>query len=127
MSPYLNVGILRYLCRERETADHWYPKDSKQQAKVDEYLEWQHLDTRLNCSMYFIIKFLRPLITGHQPKANKLKKYEDKMKRSLDLIETIWLKSTPYLVGEAITIADLLGVCEVEQPRKKCLLKTLDV
>lgn len=49
----LSVAILRYLCREKNVPDHWYPKDSKQQAKVDEYLEWQHLDTRLNCSMYF--------------------------------------------------------------------------
>ena len=47
------MGILRYLCRERDVPDHWYPKDSKQQAKVDEYLEWQHLDTRLNCGAFF--------------------------------------------------------------------------
>jgi hypothetical protein len=49
----LSVGILRYLCREKNVKNHWYPTDSKQQAKVDEYLEWQHLDTRLNCSLYF--------------------------------------------------------------------------
>lgn len=36
--------------------DHWYPSDSKQQAKVDEYLEWAHLNTRLNCSAYFVAK-----------------------------------------------------------------------
>jgi glutathione S-transferase len=52
----LSVGILRYLCREKNVPDHWYPKDSKQQAKVDEYLEWQHLDTRLSCAMYFQYK-----------------------------------------------------------------------
>jgi len=49
------VGILRYLCREypEYVADHWYPKDSKRQAKIDEYLEWQHVNTRLNMAMYF--------------------------------------------------------------------------
>jgi len=51
-----SVGILRYLCREKNVQGHWYPEDSKLQAKVDEYLEWQHLDTRLNCSMYFMTK-----------------------------------------------------------------------
>jgi glutathione S-transferase len=49
----LSVGILRYLCREKNVEDRWYPADSKQQAKVDEYLEWQHLDTRLSCATYF--------------------------------------------------------------------------
>lgn len=33
--------------------DHWYPKDSRAQARVDEYLEWQHANTRLSCAMYF--------------------------------------------------------------------------
>ncbi|XP_069703060.1 uncharacterized protein [Periplaneta americana] len=51
-----SVGILRYLCRERNVPDHWYPKDSKQQARVDEYLEWQHLDTRASCAMFVQIK-----------------------------------------------------------------------
>lgn len=48
-----SVAILRYLCREHSVDDHWYPKDSKAQARVDEYLEWQHLNTRLFCAMYF--------------------------------------------------------------------------
>ncbi|KAJ9596348.1 hypothetical protein L9F63_012623 [Diploptera punctata] len=112
-----SVAILRYLSYEKNVPDHWYPKDRKQQAKIDEYLEWQHLDTRLNCSMYFIVKFLRPLITGQTPSKKIISEYEDKMKRTLDMIETIWLKSTPYLIGDNITIADLFGVCELEQPR----------
>ena len=29
-----------------QVADHWYPKESQAQARVDEYLEWQHLGTR---------------------------------------------------------------------------------
>lgn len=61
-----SVGILRYLCREKNVQNHWYPEDSKLQAKVDEYLEWQHLDTRLNCSMYFLTKVsLKLQCTGY--------------------------------------------------------------
>lgn len=48
-----SVAILRYLARTRKIDDHWYSADVKLQAKVDEYLEWQHLNTRLFCAMYF--------------------------------------------------------------------------
>ena len=48
-----SVAILRYLCREYPVPDHWYPSDSQQQARVDEYMAWQHINTRLNCAMYF--------------------------------------------------------------------------
>ncbi|XP_047106665.1 glutathione S-transferase theta-1-like [Schistocerca piceifrons] len=51
-----SVGILRYLSRERNVPDHWYPADSKRQARVDEYLEWQHTNTRSHCSLYFTSK-----------------------------------------------------------------------
>jgi hypothetical protein len=40
------------------------------------------------------------------------------MKTTLGLIENVWLKDTPYLTGNEITIADLLGVCEIEQASK---------
>jgi len=112
-----SVGILRYLCREKNVQDHWYPEDSKLQAKVDEYLEWQHLDTRLNCSMYFQSKYLIPLLKGEPPNEARVAEFEKRMKGTLELIENLWLKDTPYLTGDKITIADLLGVCELEQPR----------
>lgn len=40
------------------------------------------------------------------------------MEEALDQIENQWLKETPYLVGNQITIADLVGISEIEQPRK---------
>lgn len=54
-----SVAILRYICREFKVADHWYPKESKSQLKVDEYLEWQHLNTRAHCALYFRAKVTR--------------------------------------------------------------------
>ena len=55
---YFSVAILRYLSRKYKdhVADHWYPCDIKGQARVDEYLEWQHTNTRINCAMYFRTK-----------------------------------------------------------------------
>lgn len=61
-SPFINfisffsVAILRYLCATRNLDDHWYPKDPKLQARVDEYLEWQHIDIRSNTMGYLMNK-----------------------------------------------------------------------
>lgn len=53
---FCSVAILRYLCRTYNVADHWYPKDSVKQARVDEYLEWQHTNTRAHCARYVLHK-----------------------------------------------------------------------
>lgn len=50
---FFSIAILRYVTREFPVADHWYPKDSKQQAEADIYLEWQHLNIRLFCASFF--------------------------------------------------------------------------
>lgn len=112
-----SVAILRYLCHEKNVPDHWYPKDSKEQARVDEYLEWHHLDTRFNCMNFFAVKYLAPMFTGKPPNSKEVSQAEEKMKTTLGLIENIWLKNKPYLINNAVTIADLLAVCEVEQLR----------
>ena len=49
-----SVAMFRYLAREKEVEDHWYPRDSKAQARVDEYMEWQHLNIR--CSKSSVLK-----------------------------------------------------------------------
>ncbi|CAL7950300.1 unnamed protein product [Xylocopa violacea] len=112
-----SVAILRYLCREFKVADHWYPKDSKSQLRVDEYLEWQHLNTRANCALYFRVKYLTPFLTGQPATKEKIIEYEKHMIKSLDDLENVWLKGRNFLVGSDISIADILGACEVEQVR----------
>merc|ERR1712210_250213 len=54
------------LCK---VADHWYPKESQAQARVDEYLEWQHLGTRFHCANYFIERWLKPMQTRKMDEA----------------------------------------------------------
>ena len=44
---------MKYLSSTFPVEDHWYPKEPLAQAKVDEYLHWQHVNTRLQCAMYF--------------------------------------------------------------------------
>lgn len=64
-----SVAILRYLCRTYNVADHWYPKDAQKQALVDQYLEWQHNNTRAHCTEYFrhkvivVVEFIMELLS----------------------------------------------------------------
>lgn len=112
-----SIGIIRYVCREFKVADHWYPSDSKHQAKVDEYLEWQHLNTRLHCASYFLTKFLNPLMQNKPAKPEKVAEFESRMSNCLDIIDNIWLKDTQFLVGNTISVADIVCACELEQIR----------
>jgi glutathione S-transferase len=41
---------------------------------------------------------------------------EKKMNASLDLLENIWLKDKQFLCGDEISVADIIGICEVDQP-----------
>lgn len=48
------------------------------------------------------------------------------MIENLNLLENIWLKDKPFLCGDEISISDLVGACEIEQPSKnKTNLKIL--
>lgn len=136
------MAILRYLAREKGVDDHWYPNDSKLQAKVDEYLEWQHVNTRLFCAMFFqhkvtfsysdcinriascslilsiAFQFLRPMMFQKPVNEKSVKTFQDGMENCLREIEQIWLKDgkNKFICGDDITIADLLACCELEQP-----------
>lgn len=48
----------------------------------------------------------------------RLAKEEKKMVEILNLIENTWLSNNKYLAGNAMSIADLVGACEIEQPSK---------
>ncbi|CAH1407202.1 unnamed protein product [Nezara viridula] len=113
-----SVGILRYLCREKGIPDHWYPKESKAQAKLDEFIEWQHIGLRLPCAFYFKLKWLEPRLTGEKPLESEIERFQPLMLDSCDLMETFWLNhNKKFLFGNHLTIADLLAVMELEQPK----------
>lgn len=129
-----SVAIFRYLIA-RDTqesavsddktpliADHWYPKDIQQRGAIDEYLEWQHVNTREACSYYFILKYLKPRTTGREPGDDEVVGASlQQMEKTLDKIESLWLpdQAGGFLAGQKdISIADLLAASELEQPRK---------
>ncbi|XP_072043682.1 glutathione S-transferase theta-1-like [Amphiura filiformis] len=110
-----SVAILKYLCDKYNVPDHWYPKDLERRAKVDEYMGWQHINTRMNCAKVFVYEVLLPKATGSEMDPGKLSTAIGEMEETLTNLENIFLKDKPYLCGNDISIADLLGVCEVEQ------------
>ena len=47
----------------------------------------------------------------------RLAEFQDMLQKTLDSIESVYLKDgRPYLCGDQISFADLLGVCELMQP-----------
>ena len=47
----------------------------------------------------------------------KLAEYENILRVALDGLENIWLKDTPYICSNEISIADLACICELMQVR----------
>lgn len=114
-----SVAILRYIIETRnDIPDHWYPKDLKSRALVDEYLEYQHNAVRLPCAMYFQSKFLIPMLSGKPVNEQRVKSFQKQMESSLDALENIWLESSDkeFLASKEISFADILAACELEQP-----------
>nr|XP_026486575.1 glutathione S-transferase theta-1-like [Vanessa tameamea] len=113
-----SVAIIKYLARENLIPESLYPKESKLQARVDEFLEWQHIELRLHCAMYFRTKYMNPILFGTKYDAKTLEGYTHRMESALEKFETHWLNNgTEYIAGDSITVADLLAACEIEQPR----------
>lgn len=46
----------------------------------------------------------------------KLRKFRASLDETLDLIEHVYLKDQDYFAGDNMTLADLLGICELMQP-----------
>ncbi|XP_022085891.1 glutathione S-transferase theta-1-like isoform X2 [Acanthaster planci] len=110
-----SVAILQYLAEKYKVPDHWYPKDLQERSKVQEYLAWQHMNTRMHCATVFTHEVVIPRVTGSPPDEDALQTLVNNMHTTLTALEEVFLRDKPYLCGDKISIADLLGICEVEQ------------
>ncbi|KAL3273242.1 hypothetical protein HHI36_014696 [Cryptolaemus montrouzieri] len=110
-----SVAILRYISRQYGLGEEWYPRGSKEQALIDEYLEWHHLNTRLHLTIKQYA-WIDPT-TGEKPDLNQLETWKKSVHTTMDKIEELWLKNHKYICGDTMTVADLFAACEIEQPR----------
>ena len=65
--------------------------------------------------LYFLWQFIQPNVTGQPIDERQVALSAKVMKASLKKIETIYLKDTPFLNSDTMSIADFLGVAEVMQ------------
>ncbi|KAJ8042896.1 Glutathione S-transferase theta-2 [Holothuria leucospilota] len=106
------IAILCYLIEKfpDKVADHWYPKDLRKRARVNEYLSYHDGSTRQLFSRVFQDEywFWDKKVTDEERK-NHIK---DMLYVATQLQDT-FLKDKQYLCGDEISIADLMAISEV--------------
>ncbi|KAM9446897.1 glutathione S-transferase theta-2 isoform 2-T2 [Clarias gariepinus] len=109
-------AILKHLSSAHSVLDHWYPRQPQKRARVDEYTAWHHMNTRLHADNVFIIEVLTPRMTGQPVDNVRLQLALRDLDKTLDKLETMFLKDQDFLCGDDVTLADLLAICELMQP-----------
>lgn len=112
---YESFAIYKYLATSRSLADHWYPSDLKRRARIESYLQWHSIMVRLIASQVFRLQIIEPRAMNKPVDRQKLAKYENILSLALDSFETVWLKETPYICSNDISIADVACICELMQ------------
>lgn len=112
-----SAAIYRYLASKYNVPEHWYPRaDLKKQARVDEYLNWHHVNTRMNAMMTFRHQFINT-IRGKPVKHDEVKRFKAELAKTIKHLDTYYLQDKDFLCGNEISVADLQALCELEQLR----------
>ncbi|GAB1597781.1 glutathione S-transferase theta-1-like [Argonauta hians] len=111
-----SAAILKYLTLKHKLADHWYPQDLEAQIRVDEYLHWQHFNTRLNAAMVFQHLLIKPQLSGNPISWKKVDFFRNEHAKTVEHLDKVFLHDGPYLGGlKKISICDIVGACELMQ------------
>uniref|UniRef100_A0A3P8TV88 glutathione transferase n=1 Tax=Amphiprion percula TaxID=161767 RepID=A0A3P8TV88_AMPPE len=111
-----SVAIVEYLAQKHSVADHWCPAELQQRARLTEYLSWQPMNLGLNCSKVFLLRALFPIIMDTEVPKDKMDEVLADAKQSLKLLEDKFLQEKPFIVGDKISVADLVAVVWILQP-----------
>ncbi|XP_051279536.1 glutathione S-transferase theta-1a [Dicentrarchus labrax] len=113
-----SVAILKYMVQKYSSsvADHWYPADLQQRARVNEYLSWQHTNLRAHGSKVFLLRALFPVIMDSEVPKEKMDAAVEDLNQSLNMLEEKFLQNKPFILGNKISLADLVAIVEVMQP-----------
>ncbi|XP_044145584.1 glutathione S-transferase theta-1-like [Bufo gargarizans] len=111
-----STAMLLYLANKYKTPDHWYPADIQKRARVDEYLAWQHTNTRPHGSKLFWIKAMTPYLLGHEATPDTLDPPLCEFNATLATLQDTFLQNKLFLAGDKISMADLVAIVEIMQP-----------
>ncbi|XP_029295641.1 glutathione S-transferase theta-1a [Cottoperca gobio] len=113
-----SVAILKYLVQKHSSsvADHWYPADLQQRSRVNEYLSWQHMNLRAHGSKVFLLRALYSVIMGCEVPKEKMDSAVEDLNLSLKMLEEKFLQNKPFIIGDKISLADLVAIVEIMQP-----------
>ncbi|RDD46542.1 Glutathione S-transferase theta-1 [Trichoplax sp. H2] len=113
----VSVAILIYLTDKFSTPDHWYPSDLKKRAKINEYLQWHHMNTRWKGGLLVMLKFVfLPMFLKVEVSEEEQNAAITALKETLDVFEKCFLKDNKFIAGDEISIADLMAIGELIAP-----------
>jgi glutathione S-transferase len=99
-----------------EVAPHWYPKDIKQRAKVNMYLDWHHGHTRAHLFKHLYENFTAAKQLGRPYNYAEASKTLPYVQKTLRECNDYLLSDAPYVAGlEQVSLADLFLYCEISQ------------
>lgn len=111
-----SVAILRHLNREKIVPEHWYPRRNLARSRIDEYMEWQQTNMRPACSSYFQQKWLLPVVNKTPASEYDINLAAKRLDHTIEEFERGFLNSHKFMVSRNISFADLLAICEIDQP-----------
>lgn len=111
-----SIAIMMYLAEKFHTPDHWYPADLQKRARVNEYLSWQHSAIRIHGSRILWFSLLIPKALGVEVPKEKMDNAVENLDASLKLFEEKFLQDRPFIVGDQLSLADLVAIVEIMQP-----------
>nr|GLL45186.1 glutathione S-transferase T1-like isoform X1 [Ipomoea trifida] len=109
-------AILKYLACANNVADHWYPADLRERAKVDSVLDWHHANLRRGSVGYLLNSTFAPAF-GLPFNLQAAAEGEKLLSASLNKIDSFWLQGNgKFLLGNTQpSIADLCLICEITE------------
>jgi glutathione S-transferase len=102
-------AIMTYLCRSRGWTD-LYPDNAQDQARIDAYLHFHHRNVR-EASMMVAARVRKDLNFSQEMQVNSQRLFLQAAK----ILDSHYLKSSEFLLGDTLSIADFAACAEVGQ------------
>ncbi len=110
-------AILVYLAQKHQWDDLLPMKDLNRNALVHQWLHWHHSNLRLATVYLFRPAMLESMGMERKPEASArdAKQGAKAMRENMLVMTHGALKSSPYLAGPTVTLADIAAYCELDQ------------